>query len=307
MKKRIISIMLIAAMLIAMTTTFAFARGREGKKIVIDESSYIGVEAAKEIALADAELEAEAVTFRKAKIDREDGIYVYEVEFCTETEKYEYEINAETGEIVTKETETKNAEKTAKPERTAKPKRTANPETTQAPEATAKPERTAKPTADTSAFIGEEAAQAAAIADAGLEADAVTVKRVKLDKEDGVYVYEVEFTTDTAKYEYEINAETGEIVNKEMKEKKIKANPKEDAAVDTSAFIGEEAAQAAAIADAGFEADAVAVEKIKLDKEDGVYVYEVEFRVDNTEYEYEINAETGEVVQKETETKRKGR
>lgn len=310
MKKRIIAITAIFMAFAVTTTTFAFARGREGKKIVVDETNYIGAEKAKVIAFNDAGVEADAVTLRKAKIDKEDGVYVYEVDFCTETEKYEYEINAETGEITEKDVKEKTAEcgKTPKADKTAKPKRTPDPDATVKPEGTAKPEKTAKPTVDTTAFIGEEAALEKAFNDAGVEKDAATVKKVKLDEEDGIFVYEVAFTTETEKYEYEINAETGEVVEREAKEKKFEGKPeKKQPTVDTTAFIGEEAAKEKALAAAGVEADAATVKKVKLTREDGTYVYEVKFTTETEKYEFEINAETGEVVEKEAEAKRKGR
>lgn len=61
----------------------------------------IGVEQAKTIALQHAGLTAEGVVFSKAKLDREDGRLVYEIEFyVTGKSEYEYEIDASTGEIL---------------------------------------------------------------------------------------------------------------------------------------------------------------------------------------------------------------
>ena len=41
--------------------------------------------------------------------------------------------------------------------------------------------------------------------------------------------------------------------------------------------------------------------KAKLDREDGIYVYEIEFYVGNYEYEYEINAVDGKIMDKSIE------
>lgn len=61
-------------------------------------------------------------------------------------------------------------------------------------------------------------------------------------------------------------------------------------------MIGKDAAKKIALDDAGFTEDQVKRLKAKLDKETiGVSEYEVSFRVGKTEYEYEINAETGEI------------
>ena len=76
-----------------------------GSSQTTPSSNYIGVDKAKSIALKDAGLSASSVTFTKAKLDREDGVRVYEIEFYTSTKEYEYEINAKTGKIRDKDVE----------------------------------------------------------------------------------------------------------------------------------------------------------------------------------------------------------
>ena len=66
-------------------------------------------------------------------------------------------------------------------------------------------------------------------------------------------------------------------------------------------YIGSEKAQEAALAAAGFKADQVKDIRTEMDCEDGVMVYEVEFNTDSKEYEYEIDALTGNVVKEENE------
>lgn len=60
----------------------------------------IDEESAKQIALAHAGLRAEDVTFRKAKLDRDDGRMEYEIEFVAGGMEYEYDIDAATGRIL---------------------------------------------------------------------------------------------------------------------------------------------------------------------------------------------------------------
>lgn len=62
-------------------------------------SSYIGVDKAKSIALNHAGVKASAATFTKAKLDRNDGHYDYEIEFYAGGVEYEYEIDATSGKI----------------------------------------------------------------------------------------------------------------------------------------------------------------------------------------------------------------
>ena len=57
-------------------------------------------EAAKGIALAHAGFKAEDVKFTKAKLDRDDGRAVYEVEFTENGMEHEYDIDAASGRIL---------------------------------------------------------------------------------------------------------------------------------------------------------------------------------------------------------------
>ncbi len=62
-------------------------------------------EDAQKLAYEHAGITAEDVIRIKCKLEEDDGVYYYEMEFCTETAKYEYEVNAMTGEILDAETE----------------------------------------------------------------------------------------------------------------------------------------------------------------------------------------------------------
>lgn len=61
--------------------------------------------------------------------------------------------------------------------------------------------------------ITAEEAQTIALEHAGLTADQVTGLRANFDRDDGIPEYEVEFRQDRWEYEYEIHAETGEILS----------------------------------------------------------------------------------------------
>ena len=65
----------------------------------------IGVEKAKEIALKDAGLTGKKVWFEKAKLDRDDGVLQYEIEFRRGYKEYEYDIHAYTERILDKDVE----------------------------------------------------------------------------------------------------------------------------------------------------------------------------------------------------------
>lgn len=70
-----------------------------------DTTSFIGVAKAKELALKNAGLTGKTVTYEEAKLDEDDGKYVYEIEFVYEGVEYEYEIDAHTGSILKAEKE----------------------------------------------------------------------------------------------------------------------------------------------------------------------------------------------------------
>ena len=57
-----------------------------------------------------------------------------------------------------------------------------------------------------------------------------------------------------------------------------------------------EEAQAIALSHAGFTAEQVSFLRTEPELRDRVPHYDVEFRVDRWEYEYEIHAETGEIL-----------
>ena len=60
-----------------------------------------------------------------------------------------------------------------------------------------------------------------------------------------------------------------------------------------SGSITEDQARAAALADAGVTEDQVSRIRIKTDRDDGRDIYEVEFYVDQSEYDYDIDMATG--------------
>ena len=55
---------------------------------------------AKSIALKHAGLSAAEVSFTKAKLEKDDGLRKYEIEFIKGSTEYEYEIDAATGSVL---------------------------------------------------------------------------------------------------------------------------------------------------------------------------------------------------------------
>lgn len=65
--------------------------------------------------------------------------------------------------------------------------------------------------------------------------------------------------------------------------------------------IGEEAAKAIALENAGIEASEVKFVRCNLEFDDGIWKYDIEFRQGKTEYDAEIKADDGYVIGFETD------
>lgn len=147
-------------------------------------------------------------------------------------------------------------------------------------------------------------AKAAALENAGLSQEEVQFVRVQLDLEDGDPVYDVEFLCQEAEYDYLVDAVTGEIrsMNCEWKEYDMDLVSREAVQVGDAQpeggqqYVGNEAARQAALNHAGLNEVEVRFVHTRLEWDDGRWVYDVEFHRDDTEYDYEIDAVTGEVL-----------
>ena len=225
------------------------------------DSELIGVERAKEIALADSGCTQGSVTFTKAELDNDDEKPHYEIDFHTDKNNYEYDIDAFSGKILDKEVEKTES------------KPSPNPSATPAP--------------DAETYIGKAKARSIALKDANVSEKDATFTKTELDRDDGRVVYDVEFYTSDAEYEYEIDAVTGKITDRSVEK---------NAHNDSGELLGIDEAKRIAIEYAGLKASDVTFVKAKLESEHGRVVYELEFYASGIEYEIEIDAVTGEVL-----------
>lgn len=228
------------------------------------QTATLSLAQAKQKAAEDAGVQTSAVQFTKAKLEEDDDQPVYDIEFIKNKTKYEYTISAQDGTVLKKEVKTIN--------QTAK----------QTPA-----NKTKQPTASD---INAETAKQKALADAGVSH--ATFTKVKLDHEDGRQVYDIEFVTATMEYEYEIDAQSGAVI-KRSKEA-IKTKP--STSTPNASYIGVDKAKAIALQQAQAAANAVTFTKTKLENDDGIAVYEIEFRQGTMEYDFEIDAHTGAII-----------
>lgn len=247
-------------------------------------------EKAKAIALENAGVNAESVTFIRAEQDWDDGRNIYEVEFLTKSqEEYDYELLAENGDILAIDYEKKATTVTSDKNGTE---------------------------------LTMKQAEELALKHAGQDLDTVTMLKQKREIEDGRLVYEVEFyTSDYRKYEYEIDGKSGDILawdydadsdfarndamhragnaKSETTATKQKSSRKEPA---KEGEISREEAKALALKTADLKEDQVTWGRLYKEYDDGRLIYKGEFFHNQMEYEFEIDVASGAVLDWDVES-----
>jgi uncharacterized membrane protein YkoI len=132
-----------------------------------------------------------------------------------------------------------------------------------------------------------------ALAHAGLAETDVTFVNAKLDTDDWKQEYEIEFYSGNTEYDYEIDPSTGDILSygSDVENYSASGSVQSD---NNITYIGEEKAKSIALAKVpgATESDI----RLALDSEDGNAVYEGSILFDDMEYEFEIDAATGTIV-----------
>ena len=220
----------ICAILIIGLCAFGAVRVNAG----INENQTIGMDKGVNVALADAGFKSEEVTNLTAHYDTEDGASVYEVSFSAQGYKYEYVVKASNGKIIEADRDEladSVAESTDATNTDAADTGKGSSENSSAEKISTEKDSSGKSVTESksgasgnssssgsasSNYIGVDKAKSVALSDAGLPASSVTFTKAKLDREDGVRVYEIEFFTQDKEYEYEINAVDGTIRSKDI-------------------------------------------------------------------------------------------
>ena len=223
---------------------------------------------AKTIALTDAGVKAADTAYLAVKLDYDDGVAVYDVEFYAGTTEYDYEIDAATGKIRSKDSD---AEGYTKP---------------------------ATSTGTSTTSVDEAKAKEIALADAGVTASDVTFRTVKTDYDDGIQTYEIGFcvTGTGALYEYEISAQTGRILSRDYDQ-----NSRNNGNGNGNGTMKSEAdCRAIALGKVpGATAEHI---RMRLERDDGCYLYEGSIVYDGMEYEFEIDAYSGAILEWDAES-----
>ena len=236
----------------------------------------IGTEKAKSIALEAAGVTASQVQNLRVERDYDDGQLEYEIEFYVGSTEYDYVISGVDGTILEQDVEQEGGSHTTQPTQPTQP--------TQQP---------SQPSAGSD--IGAEKAKSIALSHAGFTASQVQRLKVEKDYDDGRLEYEVEFYAGTTEYDYTISGTDGTILKQDKEEHGGSQTTQPSAGSD----IGAEKAKSIALSHAGFTASQVQNLQVEKDNDDGRLEYQVEFRVNGTEYEYTISAADGTILERD--------
>lgn len=181
--------------------------------------------------------------------------------------------------------------------------------------------------------IGEAKAKEIALQDAGVSESEISRFQSSKDRDDGKTLYEIQFASDDTEYEYEINAKDGEILNYSTEslnnngnnnttsngtdagqaqnntQNNTQSNTENDTqnnAQNNTQNSGQNnsgTTQNVNVQISEADAKAAALERVpgateqdlrmELDRDDGKYIYEGDIIYQQKEYEFEIDANTG--------------
>ena len=183
----------------------------------------IGKDAALEVALEDAGVNESDTTRLKVSEDRDDGRTIYEIQFDADGREYDYEVQASDGKILSTDVElltngvqntagsgTQDGTADAQNNTDAQGQQNSNGSnnTTGTDNANAGTGSNNNQTADTAISLEEAAAIALERVPGATDSDI----RIELDSDDGVYKYEGDIIYEQKEYDFEIDANTGTIL-----------------------------------------------------------------------------------------------
>ncbi len=292
-KKAILSTVCIAAALTVLGGGSVLATNIAAKNSAIGETT------AQNYAFADAGVDPASATILKTEFDFDDGHFLYEIDFLANGYEYEYQVKSSDGKILKRELEPTGAVMTAQ----AAAALNATTQNTAAQDGVQNQmlDSSAQNAAPANnAQISLDDAKNTALSDAGVCAADVTYTKDRLDYDDGISVYDIEFYTANQSYDYEIDATTGAIREKSTESFQSPAGT--NAGVQNSgSYIDADAAKSIALSHAGLSSSDVTFSKTKLEMDDGYTCYEVEFYYGRTEYDYKIDAVSGNILEFDSE------
>lgn len=268
------------------------------------DGSYISEDSAKTTAYNHANVNEKDVASIQLTKDKENGKDVYSIEFYTKDKKYDYDIDRSTGEILKNESENlasaMNNEKNtdSKKNNTSTTVNTTSNSNNKTTASNTPSNNTNKSSSSNktpaSSSITKEKAKSIAFAHAKVSESNVKGLKIENDWEHGQEAYSVSFYTGNYEYEYDIAKSNGTIL------KADKDYEKNNNSSNSNSMISKDKAMSIALAKvSGATSSNIYIE---LEKDDGRYTYEGEINFNNKEYEFEIDAYTGNILKWEVDS-----
>lgn len=132
-----------------------------------------------------------------------------------------------------------------------------------------------------------------ALTHAGVSEESARHIKVRSDYEHGQEVYEVEFYADGHEYDYDISKADGDIVKSSKEQQEGRRHHSAPAARAGEISLEDAAFKALARVPGADRSDL----RIHRDRDDGRYTYEGDIYYGGYEYDFEIDAATGEFIQ----------
>lgn len=170
----------------------------------------IGESKAKEIALENAGVTESDISRYQSSKDRDDGKTLYEIQFASGDTEYEYEINAENGNIISYGSESLNNGQSSTQNNTETTTDNSGSNSTDTSQSQDNSQNTTANNTGVNVQFSEADAKAAALerVPGATEQDL----RMELDHDDGKYIYEGDIIYQQMEYEFEIDANTGKFL-----------------------------------------------------------------------------------------------
>ena len=259
-------------------------------------TSLISMDQAQTTALDAANIDAANADVSSATLSEIAGITCYKVEFTSGDYAYSYSINAESGEVLEMSSWEQTVATIIPDSGTQADAATSTAGTATTPNA-ATPAQSSPNTNTSTGAVSEAKAQEIALAHAGVKPANATITKSKLDYDDGRQVYEVEWYANGAKYDYEIDVATGEVVKSDYEAKAV-------VGTSNSATISEADAKKTVLARVS-GATTSDIYEWELDYDNGRPEYEGKIIYGGSEYEFTIDATSGTVTEWDVEVIRK--
>lgn len=218
-------------------------------------------------------LEAQNIAYEYANVEEKDVSNIrtkkemfddeYEIEFITNEYKYEFEIDSRTGRVINFEKDLINKVSSDSNNK------------------------------DTSTIkMTKEEAKEIVLNYVNLDESDVTFTKVKIDRENGKTVYEIDLFDDNNKYEIYVDVSTKEIA-------KYSKEPLKSNTTTNNNYISNDKAKQLVLEHAKLDETNVRWHKVELDIDYNIKTYEIEFFYNNLEYEYEVDAINGSILKYE--------